>query len=113
MDAQKIAQSYQEATKRLFLLDYDGTLSDFANSPQGAAPTAATMSLLRQLTADKRNEVVIISGRDQATLEKWLGKLHVGMVAEHGFFVRPAGGQWRSLADIDDSWKLRVRERMQ
>jgi trehalose 6-phosphate synthase/phosphatase len=63
-----IRQQYQGARRRLLLFDYDGTLVDFAPTPAEAKPTSAMLRLLGSLTADPRNTVVIISGRDHATL---------------------------------------------
>ncbi|MEZ4272814.1 MAG: trehalose-phosphatase [Myxococcota bacterium] len=57
-------------------------------------------------------ELVIISGRDAATLEKWLGDYPVTLVAEHGLKLRRLGlERWESLlTSVNVSWKPAVRE---
>lgn len=66
---------YQRSRSRLILLDYDGTLTPIRPVPKEAAPGAETMRTLRLLTSDPRNIVYVISGRDQATLDAWLGRV--------------------------------------
>ena len=64
---------YQAATRRLLLLDYDGTLVRFHPDPQRAQPDQELLQLLRALAANPRNRVVIISGRDRAHAAKLAG----------------------------------------
>ncbi|KAJ6470395.1 trehalose-phosphatase-domain-containing protein [Mycena sanguinolenta] len=83
---------YHAAKKRLFFFDYDGTLAPIVKTPFMAVPSAATLSALERLSADPRNVVYIISGRDGEFLEQHLGHLkHVGFSAEHGGFMREPG----------------------
>lgn len=107
-----LKKNYQAAKKRLLFLDYDGTLVPFASSPEKARPDAALKNLLEQLSKDPKNHVVIISGRDRHTLEKWLGRLEVGMSAEHGVWVREIHGEWHMLETIRDDWKEEIRPLM-
>jgi len=87
----KIRKAYEKAQKRLIILDYDGTISPFKNKPEDAFPTQAILNMLRDLTSDSKNKVVISSGRDVHTLESWLGKLPLDMAAEHGAFYKENG----------------------
>lgn len=98
-------RGYRTAQKRLLLLDYDGTLAGFSADPSAAEPSARLLQLLQKLAKDRRNTIVIISGRDQATLEAWLGRLPINLVAEHGYLVKNAQEEWRTSADIRDTWK--------
>jgi len=109
----KIRKSYEETLNRLFLLDYDGTLAAFTKVPSHASPTDAVMQFLKSLTTDAKNEVVIISGRDADSLEKWLGNLDINFVAEHGVFIRYKGKPWQIQATVSDSWKERIRPMIQ
>src|SRR5687768_7114763 len=81
-----ILKQFAESNKRCVLLDYDGTLAPFQKLPSLAIPSQETIQLLRDLAKDDRNEVVVISGRDNDILEKWMGHLPVTLVAEHGAF---------------------------
>jgi len=100
---------FQKAQRRLFLLDYDGTLVPFAKTPEAAKPDAELLKLLAALNDDVRNEVVLISGRDKNTLEEWFGRLKTGMVAEHGVWLKAKGGDWGMMAGLSDKWKDEVR----
>ena len=59
----------RRASKRLLLLDYDGTLIPQNN--MNSAPSEELLSVLRALCADARNSVYIISGRRKAELGAW------------------------------------------
>lgn len=82
---------YDQAVRRLVLLDYDGTLVAFKARPEDAKPTPELIALLQRLADDPANHVVINSGRDHYTLEKWLGNLPVSFAAEHGAFYKEHG----------------------
>jgi len=55
-----LAEKYISSAKRLFLLDYDGTLIGFADRPEKACPDEKLEILLSSLSKDSKNEVVII-----------------------------------------------------
>ncbi len=110
---QSIIDAYRRAERRLLLLDYDGTLVELAASPAQAIPGAQLLEVLEELAADKQNEVVIVSGRDQATLDAWLGNLNIGLAAEHGFFVKPYGSDWHSATSPSQSWWPSIMALMQ
>ena len=101
---QQIAQEYRTATSRLLLLDYDGVLAPIVSRPEQAAPSGQVRDLLSRLAAPAHTTVVVISGRDQATLEGWLGDLEIDMSAEHGHFTKE-NGQWSESAALDMSWR--------
>ncbi|HYF30052.1 MAG TPA: bifunctional alpha,alpha-trehalose-phosphate synthase (UDP-forming)/trehalose-phosphatase [Chitinophagaceae bacterium] len=109
----KILHDYANAPTRVILLDYDGTLTAFTRIPADAIPSAQLLELLTKLSADTRNELVIISGRDSNTLQEWLGHLPVTLVAEHGAAVKPRGRDWEVQTTTDTSWKEQIRPIMQ
>ena len=76
-----------------------------------AVPTEDTLTALAALSADPRNLVYIISGRDGAFLEQHLGHIEgLGMSAEHGGFIRaPGSRQWTNFTEsMDMSWMSEV-----
>ncbi|KAF8878174.1 hypothetical protein CPB84DRAFT_1817530 [Gymnopilus junonius] len=104
---------YVKAKKRLFLFDYDGTLAPIVKIPSMATPSDATLEALDKLSADPKNLVYIISGRDGAFLEQHLGHLkNVGFSAEHGGFIRERGStEWVNFTqNLDMSWMGEVEE---
>jgi trehalose 6-phosphate synthase/phosphatase len=89
----ELIERYTLSTKRLILLDYDGTLVPFANTPEEAKPTHEVLHLLKQLTEDISNEVVIISGRKHETLIDWFRSLNIGFIGEHGAWIMERSGE--------------------
>jgi len=63
------------------------------------------VDILELLAGDRRNEVVINSGRDRKTLEDWFRNLEVGLVAEHGVWLKEKDKDWRMIKPLDNSWK--------
>ena len=86
-----IRNAYDHALHRLIMLDYDGTLVGFTGEPKDSVPTTELNHLLTTFVADGKNTVVICSGRDHETLEKWFGHLPIRMAAEHGAFYKENG----------------------
>ena len=100
---------FNKVGKRLLFLDYDGTLIPFSDTPEKAAPDDELINLLTNLAADERNQVVIISGRDRESLEKWLGHLHLDFIGEHGVWIKERGTDWRTLTNLSDQWKQELK----
>lgn len=84
----KIVTDFTSAQKRILFLDYDGTLVSFQNRPEQASPDEELKDIIRQLCDTPNLTVVIISGRDKTTLEKWFGSFKLDIVAEHGFWIK-------------------------
>jgi trehalose 6-phosphate synthase/phosphatase len=108
-----IREHYQRAKNRCLLLDYDGTLVPFSRLPSEAAPDNAVKELLTRLTGDSRNHVIVISGREASSLERWLGGMSLTLVAEHGASFKPRGGDWAQMVSVSDLWKEEIRRIMQ
>lgn len=104
-----IAAHYHSANRKLFLLDYDGTLSPIARYPHLAIPQGGLISLLKLLSDDSKNDIVIISGRSREILDEWFNSVHVNLVAEHGAFYKHAGREWESATSENTDWKEEVR----
>lgn len=107
----KIIDAYKSGTKRLILLDYDGTLIRFFDDPQDAAPDKRILDLLSSLAENPLNKIILISGRDAETLDKWFGHLNINIAAEHGLIYKAAGkGHWDDLIAVKPQWKNKVRK---
>lgn len=104
----EIVNRYKSSSRRLLFLDYDGTLSPLFLHPRMAAPPASVLQLLRRLGEDSRNTVVLISGRDRSTMERWFGTLPISLVAEHGVWYRSPGAEWKLLRDLSNDWKPKI-----
>lgn len=105
-----IADNFKDASRPMLFLDYDGTLVSFNSDPQAVKPDKDLLKTLEGLTKIDNNRVVIISGRDRHTLEKWLGHLKLDFIAEHGVWLREYGSEWHMAEGLDNSWKDEIRE---
>ncbi len=105
----RLLHDFSESKHRLFLLDYDGTLVTFTKDPEDARPDRYVLKLLRDLSNDPRNEVVIVSGRQRDTLEQWFNGLDIGLIAEHGVWTKMKKGKWRIVESLDSEWKEQIR----
>ncbi len=111
LDRQRCLDRYTHAKKRLFMFDYDGTLTPIVKSPEDAKPSNLLLQTLEKLAADDKNAVWIISGRDQEFLERSLGHVpKLGFSAEHGAFMKHPGEKvWENMADtVNMNWQKEV-----
>jgi trehalose 6-phosphate synthase/phosphatase len=105
----KLIDDYSKSNDRLILLDYDGTLVPFADKPEHAEPNDKLMDMLKNLSHERRNEVILVSGRDRKTLEEWFGNMNLGLIAEHGAWIKERGGKWKTLEPLKNDWKEEIR----
>jgi trehalose 6-phosphate synthase/phosphatase len=110
LPADQIAAAYGSSSRRLLLLDYDGTLVPLVSRPFDAAPENDVRALLHQLTDDEANSVIVVSGRRAADLHRWLGEVpRLGLASEHGARWRlPGTSTWQGRT-AETEWKDRVR----
>lgn len=108
------AENYTQAKQRVIFLDYDGTLTGFHNDPQMAKPNAELYDILKKLTADKNNTIVIISGRDKETLSKWFNQLNgLSFIAEHGVWNKNLDEEWKMNGQIEKEWMNTIEPMLQ
>src|SRR5690606_10932722 len=96
---------YINASKRIILLDYDGTLVGFQKDIEKAQPDEELYNILKDLSSNPENSVVIISGRNHGFLEKWFGNLPIHFIAEHGAWMKLHGKKWKRLPGLGAEWK--------
>jgi len=105
----EILERYGKSERRLFLLDYDGTLTSIVGHPRKAKPDRQITGILKKLSENPGNEVVLVSGRDRKTMDKWFGNLNIGIVAEHGVWIKEKGGSWSLIEPLSNDWKDEIR----
>lgn len=104
----KLLTAFAQAKKRLLLLDYDGTLINFIDNPQEAAPDPALYELLDRLSENENTEVTIVTGRDKETIEKWFGHKNYTLITDHGVWIR-RNYRWKQLEHPLDQWKEHIK----
>jgi len=103
---QELISRYVKGYRRLLLLDYDGTLTAFTEKPDKAQPNQELLGLLHRLS--KQSKVVLISGRDKETLDRWF-QGDINLVAEHGMWIKDDAKPWIKLEEISGDWKEDLR----
>ena len=99
------------SSRRLLFLDYDGTLVPFVTRPERAVPDAELRELLKRLS--NFSELVIISGRPRDILDRWFGDLDIGLIAEHGVWIKKRGGEWTLTEPLSAEWKEQIKPIME
>lgn len=108
-----ISNAFQTAKQALIFLDYDGTLTGFHSDPQAASPDDELYELLNNLTKRKNTHVVIISGRDKTTLEKWFSHSKMDLIGEHGVWLKAQGEEWHTITTLTDEWKSDISQMLE
>ena len=103
--SEEIKHDYKKSEERLIFLDYDGTLVGFNENPDDSKPDQELIEILDYLTKDKKNHIVIISGRGRQSLEEWMKPYSLDIVAEHGVWIKRMGKPFKTLLKINASWK--------
>ena len=103
-----VLQDYQKAKKRLFFIDYDGTLTGFKIDPQKASPDNELYDLLDQLSEKEGNDIYLISGRDKETFTRWFLPKKYNMIVEHGVWISERGEEFKMLENVKKDWMEKI-----
>ncbi|MEW6069319.1 MAG: bifunctional alpha,alpha-trehalose-phosphate synthase (UDP-forming)/trehalose-phosphatase [Candidatus Thermoplasmatota archaeon] len=108
---ERLIANYRKSSSRLIFLDYDGTLVPFTKNPEDAYPVREVLNVLEKLANQTGNEIVLITGRDKTTLDKWFGNLdNIELVAEHGVWLKYKNtGAWELIEPLTSGWKKEIR----
>jgi trehalose-phosphatase len=118
LNINRLSQSYQAAQKRLFIIDYEGTLAPFGSVNKTVLTSMERVNAaLNELLVDKRNIVYIMSGRTVEELEMLFGRVpSIGLIAENGCYLREMySDEWTAFADAQKTkkWKEAVKSILQ
>lgn len=113
----RLWEKYRAAKKRLFLIDYDGTLANLDNAAKHnrfVTPQRVLDTLNDLITTPHGTNIVyIMSGRTPEDLDKIFERVPgLGLIAENGCFIRPhRSEQWKAYVDIEhmEKWKADVK----
>lgn len=105
---EKIIRRFKESRNKIFLLDYDGTLAAYHTNPERAVPSYELYNVLNQFIQNQI-EIVIISGRDRAFLDRHFGHLPIQLVAEHGVWIKKSNSKWKMSQNLQKDWMESIR----
>ena len=103
-----ILNDYQRAASKVIFLDYDGTLQRFFDNPQSAVPDEELYQLLDRLSKVPDTKLVLVSGRDRETFNKWFGNKNYTLIAEHGAWLKETGKGWVERKPVYSEWKENI-----
>lgn len=138
LSVNNLIQQYNRSERRLFILDYEGTLVNWGpvnqiipvspqvrftpSHPRGECSMALgntdgemqrTLDVLNDLLLDERNTIYVMSGRRPEELDRLFRRVpNLGLIAENGCFLKDFGSStWTEMADADQirSWKESVK----
>jgi len=100
-------EQYKSEKNKLVLLDYDGTLVDYAVTPDAAKPSAQVLKLLSGLNSKPQTRLVVVTGRRYQDIDKFIGHLPIDIVAEHGGMHKEKG-VWKKQQLDAELWKKQI-----
>lgn len=103
-----IKKKFKEASSKMLLLDYDGTLVPYTQNPQDAEPDDELKNILKKIAKLPETKLIIISGRDKLTLERWMGDIEADLIAEHGVWYKEGNEKWKTRDAISTNWKKEI-----
>jgi trehalose 6-phosphate synthase/phosphatase len=109
-----LCAKYQKSQRRLFMLDYEGTLVSWGplNQIIPVSPQR-TLDILSDLVLDERNVVYVMSGRRPEELDRVFRRVpNLGLIAENGCFIKGfKDDKWTEMADTAQiqKWKDSVK----
>lgn len=90
----EIQKRLGQAERLWLFLDYDGTLADFAPTPEEVRPDPALLDLLARLERDPRIRLAIISGRRLGQVQKLVPVPGILLAGTYGVELQtPQGGR--------------------
>ncbi len=105
----QIVNAFRNAGERLLIIDYDGTIVPFSTLPTSTEPPADVTEIIQTLASIENTKVVIISGSDRFTMEKWFPGIPLTLVAEHGVWIKEDDDDWIMPNPLLNDWKPTIR----
>lgn len=114
----EITPTYDQSARRLFILDYEGTLASYGSVNNTVLTnTERVIVVLNELVADERNTVYVMSGRTVREMELIFNRVRgLGLIAENGCFLRESNSdEWIQFPDEEKTiqWKESVKPILQ
>jgi trehalose 6-phosphate phosphatase len=96
-----VAERLTEAERLWLFLDYDGTLADFAPTPDHVEPDPDLISLITQLGRHPRIRLAIVSGRRLGHIERLVPVSGIFLAGTYGVELRTPEGERIDRVDYD------------
>ncbi len=91
--AARIQRRLSQAPRLWLFLDYDGTLADFAPTPEQVTPDPTLVDLLARLAQEPRLRLAIVSGRRLSHVQELVPVPGILLAGTYGLELQTAEGQ--------------------
>jgi trehalose-phosphatase len=98
---EQINESLAQARRLWLFLDYDGTLADFAPTPEHVNPDPRLIGLLKRLARHPRIRMAVISGRRLSHVEALVPVPGIFLAGTYGIELRTPEGERITRAEYD------------
>lgn len=98
---ERIMQKMRQAERLWLFLDYDGTLADFASTPDEIIPDEELIALINHLAGEPAIRLTIISGRRLAHIQSLVPLPGILKAGSYGLELQTADGEIIHRADYD------------
>lgn len=115
LSMQEVNRKYETSNRRLFILDYEGTLVSWCPISQ-IIPVSPqrTLNVLNDLLLDERNVVYVTSGRKPKEMDRVFRRVPgLGLIAGNGCFIKDYGSEkWVEMSNFAEieNWKASVAD---
>lgn len=93
-----------------FFLDVDGTLLDYAPTPDTVLVDARVRRLIERLQRFSEGALALISGRAASDIDRLFNPLRTALAGQHGVERRDARGAWHRHALPEEGLRAAARE---
>ena len=91
------------------MINYDGTLIPYHLKFKESGPSQKVFSIIKSLSQDVKNSVIILSGREKEILDRWFSNLKVDLIAEHGAWLKKNPNNWKTIKPLAGDWKDEIK----
>eukprot|EP00835_Amoeboradix_gromovi_P005740 NODE_575_length_6553_cov_0.185156.p1 type:complete len:646 gc:universal NODE_575_length_6553_cov_0.185156:2482-4419(+) len=118
----KITENFHNSKKRMIFLDLEGTIiptdkslqtGSFNNLDDKMQPKINVDTLLKNLCADPRNIIYIISSKRVDALDSRFKDFRLNLVAENGCFIKHIDQEWECRANEELEWRDQVLDSLE
>lgn len=99
--AESIVSKLKEAERVWLFLDYDGTLADFAPTPEHVEPDPEVLELLEKLNEQENIRITIVSGRRLEHVRSLLPLSGIFLAGTYGLEILPVSGEQFNRMDYE------------
>ena len=100
----RVQADYHHARRRLFVLDYNGTLVPAPRDGHSKPPDAKAQAILALLAGNKRNRVAVITDNTRELMDAWFTDSKIDLITCSDAAFRRAG-QWTAQQQLANDWK--------